>query len=201
LTASVALFLAFAALAAWQWDEYDRQTSFGPGKKVAAILVADRSRADAACRRAAWARGSIVVVGWLVLVCVALTWRATVRLTEARGRARTLEAQARHFRDLSQALFNLLQNPVQAAPEKATLETSAVCGRDGRLTTRDRPFMLGAAPVEEPLQQVDDPAVRVDRSPVDDLPCARDICSNAPFRRLAGSPAGRADIGAPGAIR
>jgi hypothetical protein len=72
----------------WQMEEEDTQDSFGPDKAVAAILLVDRDRADKACRLAAWTRGSIVVAGWLVVLCVALAWRATVRLAEAHGRAR-----------------------------------------------------------------------------------------------------------------
>ena len=34
---------------------------------------------------------------------------------------------------LRQALFNLLQNAIQAAPENGTVETSIARGRDGRL--------------------------------------------------------------------
>jgi two-component system, NtrC family, sensor histidine kinase HydH len=88
-------------------QDRDTRDSFAPGKTVAAILLVDRDRADVACHRAAWTRGSIVVAGWLVVLCVALVWRATVRLAEARGRARTLEVEARHFRDLSQAAAGL----------------------------------------------------------------------------------------------
>lgn len=88
-------------------QDRDADDSFAPGKTVAAVLLVDRDRADMACHRAAWTRGSIVVAGWLVVLCVALVWRATVRLAEARGRARTLEVEARHFRDLSQAAAGL----------------------------------------------------------------------------------------------
>jgi two-component system, NtrC family, sensor histidine kinase HydH len=91
----------------WQMEERDSQDSFAPGKTVAAVLLVNRDRADTACHRAAWTRGSIVAAGWLVVLCVALAWRASVRLAEARGRARTLEVEARHFRDLSQAAAGL----------------------------------------------------------------------------------------------
>ncbi len=91
----------------WQMEERDAHDSFAPGKTVAAVLLVDRDRADIACHRAAWTRGSIVIAGWLVVVCVALAWRASVRLAEARGLARTLEVQARHFRDLSEAAAGL----------------------------------------------------------------------------------------------
>jgi hypothetical protein len=98
-----------------QMEEQDAQRSFAPGRVAAAILLVDRDRADRARRRAAWTCGSIVVAGWLVVVCVAIAWRATVRLAEAGGRARTLEVEARHFRDLSQAaprLAHETRNPL-----------------------------------------------------------------------------------------
>lgn len=87
----------------WQAEEENAEAAFRPGETATAILLVDRSRADVACQRAAWTRGSIVVAGWLLVLCVALVWRATVRLAEARGRARTLEVEARHFRDRSAA--------------------------------------------------------------------------------------------------
>jgi two-component system, NtrC family, sensor histidine kinase HydH len=91
----------------WQMEEHDADDSFAPGKMVAAVLLVDRNRVDMACRRAAWARGSIVIAGWLVVLCVALAWLASMRLVEARGQARTLQVEARHFRDLSQAAAGL----------------------------------------------------------------------------------------------
>lgn len=91
----------------WQQEDPDTQGEFVPGKPAVAILVMSRERADAAIRQAAWTRGFIVLGGWVVTLCIALVWRATVRLAEARGRARTLEIEARHFRDLSQAAAGL----------------------------------------------------------------------------------------------
>jgi two-component system, NtrC family, sensor histidine kinase HydH len=91
----------------WQAEKDDSQSPFSPGKSATAILVVDRSRANVAYRHAAWTRGLIVAAGWLVVVCIALAWRATVRLAETRGLARVLEVEARHFRDLSQAAAGL----------------------------------------------------------------------------------------------
>jgi len=82
-------------------------SAFAPGAAVAAVLLVDRTRADEACRRAALSRVSVVAAGWLLVVCVAIAWRATVRLAEARGRTHMLEAEARHLRDLSQAAAGL----------------------------------------------------------------------------------------------
>jgi len=157
----------------WQMEEEDTQDSFGPDKTVAAILVVDRSRADIACRRTAWTRGSIVAAGWLVVLCVALAWRATVRLAEARGRARTLEVEARHFRDLSQAAAGLAhetRNPLglirgwtQRLADTAAdscdgrQKAQAVIEECDRVTARINQFLAFARP-SEPKPERFDPA-------------------------------------------
>jgi hypothetical protein len=146
-----------------QTETEDGQTSFGLGEKVTAVLLVDRGRADAACRRARWTRGSIVVAGWLVVLCVALAWRATVRLAEARGRARTLEVEARHFRDLSQAAAGLAhetRNPlglirgwtqrlVQTGADscEGRQQAQAVIEECDRVTARINQFLAFARPV------------------------------------------------------
>jgi two-component system, NtrC family, sensor histidine kinase HydH len=157
----------------WQIDEEDEQGSFGPGHAVTAILVVDRSRADTAYRRAAWTRGVIVVAGWLVVLCVALAWRATVRLAEARGHARTLEVEARHFRDLSQAAAGLAhetRNPLGLIRGwTQRLAENGMDGSDGRrkvqavieecdrVTARINQFLAFARP-SEPRPEPFDPA-------------------------------------------
>jgi signal transduction histidine kinase len=78
----------------------------GGGRFVAMLLV-DRSQSDQTIRRAFWTRTGLLASGALVLLCVAVAWRTTVRLAEAHGRARMLEAQARHWRDLGQAAAGL----------------------------------------------------------------------------------------------
>ncbi len=155
----------------WQLEEDDTPTSFAPGKTVVAILVVDRSRADAAYRRAAWTRGSIVGAGWLLLLCVALAWQATVRLVEARGRARTLEVEARHFRDLSQAAAGLAhetRNPLglirgwtQRLAETGVdsgdgrQQAQAVIEECDRVTARINHFLAFARPSEPKLERFD----------------------------------------------
>ena len=159
----------------WQMEEDDTPTSFAPGKTVVTILVVDRSRADAAYRRAAWTRGSIVGAGWLLLLCVALAWQATVRLVEARGRARTLEVEARHFRDLSQAAAGLAhetRNPLglirgwtQRLAESGVnsgdgrQQAQAVIEECDRVTARINHFLAFARPSEPKLERFD-PAER-----------------------------------------
>jgi signal transduction histidine kinase len=147
-----------------QMEGEDAQTSFAPGKMAAAVLLVDRDRADRACRRAAWTRASIVAAGWLVLVCVALAWRATVRLAEARGHARMLEVEARHFRDLSQAAAGLAhetRNPLGlirgwaqrltetgADSHDGRQQAGALVEECDRVTARINQFLAFARPCE-----------------------------------------------------
>jgi len=155
----------------WEIEEEDTQSSFGPGKTIAAILLVDRDRADRAYRRAAWTRGSIVVAGWLVVLCVALAWRATVRLAEARGRARTLEVEARHFRDLSQAAAGLAhetRNPLGlirgwtqrlaetgADSRDGQQQAQAVIEECDRVTARINQFLAFVRPSEPKAERFD----------------------------------------------
>ena len=80
---------------------------FQGGGRFVAVLLLDRSQTDETIRRAFWTRIWLVAAGALVLACVAVAWRTSVRLAEARGRARVLEAEARHWRDLGQAAAGL----------------------------------------------------------------------------------------------
>jgi signal transduction histidine kinase len=155
----------------WQMEDADAPTSFGPGKTVAAILLVDRDRADRACHRAARSRGSIVVAGWLVVLCVALAWRATVRLAEARGRERTLGVEARYFRDLSQAAAGLAhetRNPLglirgwtqrlaQTAVDSCDgrQQAQAVIEECDRVTARINQFLAFARPSESKPEPFD----------------------------------------------
>lgn len=149
----------------------DPQDAFAPGKPVAAILLVDRQHTDEVCRHAARTRGSIVAGGWLVVLCVALAWRATVRLAEARGQARALEVEARHFRDLSQAAAGLAhetRNPLGLIRGWAQrlAETGVNCG-DGRrqaqavieecdrVTARINQFLAFARPSEPKAERFD----------------------------------------------
>jgi signal transduction histidine kinase len=152
-------------------EEHDAHDSFAPGKTVATILLVDRDRADRACRRAAWTRSSIVGAGWLVVLCVALAWRATVRLAEAHGRARTLEVEARHFRDLSQAAAGLAhetRNPLglirgwtQRLAETGVNSSDgrqraqAVIEECDRVTARINQFLAFARPTEPRPERFD----------------------------------------------
>lgn len=157
----------------WQLEMDDPQDAFAPGKPVFAILLVDRQTVDDVCRHAAWTRGSIAAAGWLVVLCVALAWLATVRLAEARGRARTLEVEARHFRDLSQAAAGLAhetRNPLglirgwtqrlaEAGVDSAEgrRQAQAVIEECDRVTARINQFLAFARP-SEPRSDRFDPA-------------------------------------------
>lgn len=161
----------------WRVPQEDTHAtgSFAPGKTVAAVLLVDRERVDRACQNAAWLRGSIVAAGWLVLACVALAWRATVRLAEARGRQRLLETQSRHFRDLSQAAAGLAhetRNPlglirgwtqrladVGANTLEGRLQAQAIIEECDRVTARINQFLAFARPSEPQLESFDASAV------------------------------------------
>jgi signal transduction histidine kinase len=154
-----------------QAEERDDANAFIPGKQVAAILLVSRDHADMACRHAAWTRGFIVIAGWVVVLCVALAWRATMRLTEARGRARTLEAETRHFRDLSQAAAGLAhetRNPlglirgwtqrladtsVESSETRQRAQT--IIEECDRLTARINQFLAFARPAEPKTERFD----------------------------------------------
>jgi two-component system, NtrC family, sensor histidine kinase HydH len=154
----------------WQMEE-EAADSFGPGESVVVILLMDRDRADRACRRAAWTRASIVAAGWLVVLCVALAWRATMRLAEARGQARSLEIEARHLRDLSQAAAGLAhetRNPLglirgwtQRLAETGVgssdgrSQAQAVIEECDRVTARINQFLTFARPSEPKAGEFD----------------------------------------------
>ena len=76
-------------------------------KAFRTVLLLDASPTENRCRQEAQLRGLVVAAGTFVLLCVALVWRSTLRTAEARGRARLLESEARHLRDLSQAAAGL----------------------------------------------------------------------------------------------
>ena len=148
-------------------NHVDSESPFSAGGQFAAVLVLDRSQVDVRCRRAAWLRSSVVAAGALVLFCVSLAWRVTVR---AAGRARALETEARHLRDLSQAAAGLahetrnplglirgwtqrliqsgLQSPEQQERAQAVVEEC------DRVTARINQFLAFARPCEPEMASV-----------------------------------------------
>jgi two-component system sensor histidine kinase HydH len=146
----------------------DPESPFSVGGRFAATLVLDRSQTDDRCQRAAWLRGSVVAAGALVLFCVTLAWHVTVR---AAGRARVLEAEARHLRNLSQAAAGLAhdtRNPLGLIRgwtqrlTQANLGTAeqqdyahAVVEECDRITSRINQFLAFAKPCEPSPETVD----------------------------------------------
>lgn len=162
----------------WQ-AEPNRPGSFSAGGPCAAILLLDRTRADEQCRRAAWSRSSVALAGSLLLLCVALVWRPTVRLAAAKG---VLEAEARHLRELNQAAAGLAhetRNPLglirgwaQRLAEEKGVRTPLCEGPGGplgqmspdpfflveecdRVTARINQFLAFARPSEPKLEAID----------------------------------------------
>jgi two-component system, NtrC family, sensor histidine kinase HydH len=141
------------------------------GGRFTAVLLLDRAAADAQCRRAAWTRLTVAAAGSLVLLSVALVWRATVHLADARGREQLLEVETRHLRELSQAAAGLahetrnplglirgwaqrlgqsgLQTPEQEQQARAMLEEC------DRVTSRINQFLTFARPTEPRTERVE----------------------------------------------
>jgi signal transduction histidine kinase len=71
------------------------------------VLLLDATPTEARCRQEARLRGLVVAAGCLMLLCVALAWRATVHAVEAHGRAKLFESETMYLRDLSQAAAGL----------------------------------------------------------------------------------------------
>ena len=143
------------------------ETPFSTGGKFNAILVLDRSHVDTRCRRAAWLRGLVVAVGGLLLLGATVAWWLSI---QAAGRARLLENEARHLRDLSQAAAGLAhetRNPLglirgwaqrlaqsgTQSPEQQE-QVEAIVEECDRVTARINQFLAFARPAEPKLEQV-----------------------------------------------
>ena len=144
---------------------------FSDGGRFVSILVLDRTQTEARCRHAFWLRVWVVVAGGVVLLCAALAWLTTVRLMQARGRARVLESEARHLSDLSQAAAGLAhetRNPLGLVrgwtqrlaqsdlPDPQQQEQArAVVEECDRVTARINQFLSFARPCHPELAPVD----------------------------------------------
>jgi signal transduction histidine kinase len=95
-------------LGAKRWEDEPRDSGpFAHGGRFSAELVLDRAPADALIRRVGWSHFSAAFAAGIVAFCIGFAWRATVDLTEARGKSRVFEAESRHLRELSQAATGL----------------------------------------------------------------------------------------------
>lgn len=151
------------------WQSTDREPLAAGGRFFAAIVL-DRDPTDQHVLHYARLRILVAVAGAVMIVCVALLWRATVRLAEARGQARLLEIEARHLRDLSQAAAGLAhetRNPLglirgwtqrwsqsaQADPQQRQ-QADAVMEECDRVTARINQFLAFARPCEPKMTDV-----------------------------------------------
>ena len=144
---------------------------FAAGGEFAAVLLLDRGRSDALNGHAAFRHVTMAAAGTLVLACVVLAWRASVKLVAARGRAYVLEAEAQHLRELSQAAAGLAhetRNPLglvrgwtqrlaQSGADDAERRehARAVIEECDRVTARINQFLAFAKPHEPRLERVD----------------------------------------------
>lgn len=155
----------------WRTDAGDDDSLFTSGGRFLAALLLDRTRADQLSRRSAWSHAFVTSAGGLVCLCLALVWRASVRMLEAQGRARLLEAEARHWRELSQAAAGLAhetRNPLglirgwtqrllqdAAADPDRQRHARAVLEECDRVTARINQFLAFARPCDPVLAHVD----------------------------------------------
>ena len=148
----------------------DEGSVFSPGGQFAAVMGLDRTAVDAHCRDAVWTRTAVAISGGLVLIFLALAWRTNVRLVDERGRARMLEVETRHLRDLAQAAAGLAhetRNPLglirgwtqrlansefPLSEHQAGVQT--VLEECDRVTARINQFLAFARPCEPQLQDV-----------------------------------------------
>ncbi len=142
---------------------------FARGGDIVAILVLDRTRADVLTRNAARSHAFVTAGGGLVLLLIALAWRASARLIASRGRTRVLETEARHLRELSQAAAGLAhetRNPLglirgwtqtlaEADAQKREQHARAVVEECDRVTARINQFLAFARPSDPAVASVD----------------------------------------------
>ena len=146
------------------------RSKLAAGGRCFAVLLLDRDRTDRQIAHYAWLRLLVVAAGGLVILSVTLAWRATMRLAEAHGRARLLEIETRHLRELSQAAAGLAhetRNPLglirgwtqrlsQSLPESPQQRQQAqtVIEECDRVTARINQFLAFARPCEPKVTAV-----------------------------------------------
>jgi two-component system, NtrC family, sensor histidine kinase HydH len=146
------------------------KNSWAAGGRCYAVLLLDRALTDQQITHYGWLRGMVVIAGGLVILSVALAWRATMRLADAHGRARMFEIEARHLRELSQAAAGLAhetRNPLglirgwtqrlaQSLPEspQQRQQAQAVIEECDRVTARINQFLAFARPCQPRLSSV-----------------------------------------------
>ncbi len=154
----------------WMQDpDTDEPAPFAEGGAFTAMLVLDAHPVAERTRRAAVTRLAIVAAGALVLIFLAIVWRTTFRLAEARGRGRLLETETRYLRELSQAAAGLAhetRNPLglirgwtqrlaeSNSSDDGRRQAQAVVEECDRVTARINQFLAFARPAEPNLEDV-----------------------------------------------
>jgi signal transduction histidine kinase len=151
-------------------QSHKKKSGLSAGERCFAVLLLDRTRTDQQIAHYANLRFFVVLAGGLVILSVALAWRATVRLADAHGQARLLEIESRHFRDLSQAAAGLAhetRNPLglirgwaQRWAQTAVTDSvqrqqsQAVIEECDRVTARINQFLAFTRPCTPQLSEV-----------------------------------------------
>jgi signal transduction histidine kinase len=152
-------------------DPRDAEGPFAAGGSFTAMLLLDRTRCEALRTRSGWSHLFVTLAAGLVLLCLALAWRASVGLVEAQGRARVLEIETRHLRELSQAAAGLAhetRNPLglirgwtQRLAEmdvndaERNRHTQTMIEECDRVTARINQFLAFARPCDPHLASID----------------------------------------------
>ncbi len=155
----------------WEAPPAEDPGEFGAGGAFVVSLVLDRRRADELAERIAWSHLLAVLAAALVAVSTGLVWRATMNLTEAKGRTRVVEAEARHLRELSQAAAGLAhetRNPlglIRGWTQRLAESTmdqqqrrehaGAMVEECDRVTARINQFLAFARPREPDIQPLE----------------------------------------------
>jgi len=140
------------------------------GGRCFAVLLLDRAAVDRQIAHYAWLRILVVCGGGAVILSIALAWRATVRLADARGQAQLLEIEARHLRELSRAAAGLAhetRNPLGlirgwtqrwaqsiADNPQQRQQAQAVIEECDRVTARINQFLAFARPCQPKPSEV-----------------------------------------------
>ncbi len=142
----------------------DTQPTSASEARFTAVIVLDRTIVDSQIEHEARNRTLLVFLGGLLILAVGFTWRATVRLADAQGRAGVLRAEARHLSELGHAAAGLAhetRNPLGLirgwaqrladlglpTPEQRQ-QAGAIVEECDRVTARINEFLSFARPVD-----------------------------------------------------
>jgi signal transduction histidine kinase len=148
----------------------DEDSQFAAGGQFHAVLSLARGRSDYLLRRSTRSHLFVTGAAGLVLLCLALAWRATVGWVEAQGQTRLLETETRHWRELSQAAAGLAhetRNPLglirgwtqrlaqgPSTDPQQQQHARAVMEECDRVTARINQFLAFARPCEPQIAAV-----------------------------------------------